>query len=939
MRFVRRKLAEYSKSTRPIRIIGTWSDSRVRLPAFARRHLAALAMIAAVLFAVTADGQISYVDVTAASGLDFVHHVPMPPASPVGPSLWAGSGAAVADYDLDGDLDVYLVDSFGWPNRLFRNNGDRTFAEVTEGSGLADTGSGRMALFLDLDNDGDPDLVLGNETQGYAGLTSSRVYRNDYGVFADVSAGSGFDPQGIILGGMSATDFNHDGLLDIYVTQWDVINGTPFNYFYQGLGDFRFMDVTESVGLRADNTEVSAWASVFLDLDNDGDQDLFTAVDFDVNYYFRLEGASSSNPHFVDDSLVVRPFHCCNDSSGNDMGIAVGDVEGDGDLDLFTTNITLPPPNEQLRTNALLVNHGLPAPFTDEAVDRGIWQSYWGWGTAFFDADLDGDLDLYSVNGRGAGDGGYWSDRSAQLFVNDGAGNSMNGSGYFTEMAAQAGADHRGNSRGLVPFDYDRDGDADLLIVNVAQPAALLENVTPTPHRWLALKFRAVSGNRDAVGAKVKIRVNGREQMRELFAGGSLYTSIPFEAHFGLENALRVDAVNVEWLGGGQTSWVNVPSNQYFSIVEGAPAPTPVLVGLEIEGPSEVPAENAITLAARAVRHFAPDMYVEPLWSVSPAGIVTVAANGVLVAGVVEDDVDVQITAMYGSISATHVVRVRAEMSPIGPAPVIEITRPTAAASYFTTEAQVDLAGTITEDAPIVSVAWSASALSGGPCSVSGLNWTCDAVRILPGEQTITVELLDAADRRGSDVITITRVVEETSAPVLIVAPISIVFEPDTTSTQIRVSLQGEGELSYSVESNQAWITVFPISGRIGAQSVDSLHEIRVNREILVSNQPAEATILVTAESSDVPPVSIAVQVHGISDPVSGQEPPDENPTEPSVNDPPVSPNDETGNDDLQTDDDEPRTGGSPASPCSSLAVIPTALLLLAFTLLRKTSS
>ncbi|MCH7719646.1 MAG: VCBS repeat-containing protein, partial [Planctomycetes bacterium] len=417
--------------------------------------------LAVALPANSASGQLAFSEVTAQSQIDFVHHDP--DLGILDNSWWVGTGAAVADYDLDGDLDVYLVDSFGWPNQLYRNNGDKTFTNVTEESGLGDTGGGTMGLFVDLDNDGDPDLVVANNTDSiYGTLAPAQMFRNDgAGSFANVTDGSGFEPQGIQVGGMAATDYNQDGLLDLYVVYWHHNSDALYNYLYRNDGDLKFTDVTALVGLDAASTQVRTWTPVFVDLDGNGLQDLYAAVDFDANYMFLLD-FDGVDYAFTDVSAEADIQHV-----DNDMGVAVGDCNGDGLLDLFSTNITFEPPNELERTNALYINQGFPEPFTEEAVDRGAWQSYWGWGAVFFDAELDGDLDIYSVGGRPVD---YYIDSPSQLFVND-------GSGYYEDLGAEAGADLVADSRGLVAFDYDADGDQDLLIVNALTPATLLENI------------------------------------------------------------------------------------------------------------------------------------------------------------------------------------------------------------------------------------------------------------------------------------------------------------------------------------------------------------------------------------------------------------------------------------------------------------------------------
>lgn len=493
-----------------------------------------------------ATGQVTFVDVTAESQLDLSNH-----AQEEG---WFGAGAAVGDYDGDGDLDVYVIDIFGWPSRLYRNDGNKTFTDVTEQAGVGHLGSSRMALFLDLDNDGDQDLVLGNEGTGAPPSTTAQLYRNDGGTFTNVTVGSGLLPRGVILGGMSATDYDGDGRVDLYFTYWANLRGEPYNFLYHNDGNFHFTDVTQSMGLLLFNTQVRTWSPVFIDVNADGYQDLFSAVDFDHNYLFLYDPNSQT---FVDVSIEANVLHEGKNTTGNDMGLAVGDCDGDGDLDIFTTNITLPIEGGG-RTNALFINH-MPDPFTDEAVTRGVWQSYWGWGTDFLDVDLDGDLDLVSVGGR---NGSSWGDKPGQLFLND-------GTGFYEDIGPEAGADHLADSRTEIAFDYDGDGDEDLLITDVDQPGVLLENVTIHTNHYLVVRLVGTVRTRDAIGAKIRLTANGHTQFHEMHAGASFFAALPWDQHFGVGAATSVDEIVVDWPGGALTLLVDVPVDQVITIVEG----------------------------------------------------------------------------------------------------------------------------------------------------------------------------------------------------------------------------------------------------------------------------------------------------------------------------------------------------------------------------------
>jgi len=540
----------------------------------------------AVVIAAPAAAQLSFVDVTAESGLHFVgEYGPTFDFSVLG---WPvtdmfemlqrnmGNGAAVGDYDNDGDFDVYLLGQLGHPNILYRNDRVATlasrrprattwststgsparardalrFTDVTDDAGVGDTGMSRAAAFVDLDNDGWQDLVLVNDSMEEEGAPTSAIYRNNAdGTFTDVTSGSGFAPWGLLKGGLGVTDYDGDGLLDLYVTVWTAGGGAGVpifpghNRLYRNDGGFRFTDVTVEAGLGI--IERDSFTPIFADFDRDGDPDLYVTVDHTWDLYYRNDGGV-----FVDQALVVGATH-----NGNDMGAAPGDFDGDGDLDIFCTNIT--DPDNGFGTgqfNTLLVNQFAQVGqvgFVDDAMTRGVADTRWGWGAEFFDADDDGDLDLFAVNGYDEfvlfhePDNTNLVDIPADLFVNDGAGNLL--------RAANTGAETVGDSRAAIAFDFDRDGDRDLLVTNVQGPAVLLDNRTAGGH-WLDVKLIGGGGvNRDAVGAIIEITAGGQEQFREIIGGGSYLSGRPFEAHFGLGAATTVDQIVVTWPGGAQT--------------------------------------------------------------------------------------------------------------------------------------------------------------------------------------------------------------------------------------------------------------------------------------------------------------------------------------------------------------------------------------------------
>lgn len=565
----------------------------------------------------TALAQPSFVDVTPTCGIAHTCEygptlTPMMDWVDISMQRNVGSGAAVGDYDNDGDLDVLMLASLTFPNRLFRNNlnsGSKSFTDVTTIAGVGDTGLSRVAHFADLDNDGWLDLIVINDDDGDVATPPSRIYRNNRdGTFTDVSAASGFRPIGYLHCGAAMADYDRDGLLDIFVTAWRRANAvTPTNEPYPGgnrlfrnMGDFQFEEVTSAAGLIG--LSVDAFTPIFHDLNGDHWPDLFIAVDFFPDLLFL-----NTNGQFTDASGPTGTSH-----TGNDMGAACADFDDDGDLDIYTTNITdpsFPPLGWPTHGNCFYVNDATPAgmpQFSDEASTRSCFDTYWGWGTEFIDIDNDGDLDLMAANG--------FDEQVIMLRPNSLIYNTPtvlltnNGSGQFTRTLA-AGLEPGEDSRALIAFDYDRDGDQDILIGNLNQPSRLLENVTPASGRWLGVRLIQGPGRlRNAVGATVSARIDLVTKRREIMRGGSYLAGVAAEAHFGLGAATAVDELTVTWPDGASSVWTNIPADQWITLsrVEGDCQADGVIDGNDIHG---------------FVKHLMNDAEAPPCLGFSDAGV------------------------------------------------------------------------------------------------------------------------------------------------------------------------------------------------------------------------------------------------------------------------------------------------------------------------------
>jgi len=525
----------------------------------------------------TASGQVAFSDVAVSTGLDFVtvHGATfdMDDLGAPGPVVTQlqmvqrnmGHGAAVGDYDDDGDLDVYILGGLGERNVLFENQlelGTLQFVDVTATAELENLGLSRVAQFVDLDNDGDRDLILLNDSDPGGVHPRSVIYSNDGdGTFSDVTPGSGFTPVGYIKGGLGVVDYDQDGRLDIWVSNWGALQGAGFtwmpgqNRLYRNLGDFQFEDVTTAAGFGT--IESNSFTPLFVDFDNDGDADVYIAVDGYQDYFFRNDGGT-----YTDVTTTVGATHV-----GTDMGAIIHDFDLDGDLDFYTTNVT--PPDNSYGGNTLMVNQLVETgslSFVDEADTRGVFNTGWGWGTEWIDCNNGGYKELYAVNGfdefvaisQPPDYADYMIDLRAFLFTDYTSGN-------FAELPA-TGADVIGDARAAIKFDADRDGLQDLLVTNIEGPVVLLKNEAVSSGHWLTVKLEAGGPvNREAVGARVTMMVGGQTLVQEMLGGGSYLSGRPFEMHFGVNAYATIDELRVDWPGGYQNVATNVATDTVWT--------------------------------------------------------------------------------------------------------------------------------------------------------------------------------------------------------------------------------------------------------------------------------------------------------------------------------------------------------------------------------------
>jgi hypothetical protein len=476
--------------------------------------------------------RVTFADVTEAAGIHFRHFAGWR-TSQIPEDM--GSGAAWGDYDRDGWLDLYVVSMIGplsmtpeegqqagTCNRLFRNNGDGTFTDVTEAAGVGFCGWGMGAAWGDYDNDGDLDLYI-------TGYVRYVPVRND-------PSALGFDIE------------NPPG-----------INPSTFeperNLFYRNNGDGTFSEIAVRAGVA--DPEGKGLSAAWVDLDEDGWLDLYVANDVSDNTFFRNRGDGT----FEDLSYpaLVADYR-------SSMGIAVGDWDGDTDLDLFLKHWVAQ--ENALYTNLLREQGKLR--FRDEADQFGLGQislDYVGWGTSFFDYDNDGRLDLFVTNGSTL----QQRDRPHLLVPQKDLLFWNRGADGFYDVSAVSGSffDSLYVGRGAAFADYDNDGDVDIFVVNHGGRGVLLRNEGGNRNSWLEVALESRTCNRMALGARVRVVAAGRVQVCQIGAQSTYLSQNSPVAHFGLGTAVQVDTLEVIWpCNGHRQVLTDVPARQIVRIVE-----------------------------------------------------------------------------------------------------------------------------------------------------------------------------------------------------------------------------------------------------------------------------------------------------------------------------------------------------------------------------------
>ena len=510
-----------------------------------------------------------------------------------------GPGAALWDYDGDGDLDVYLVQSAmlepgrkpaqawfapepGWKpgHRLFRNElipqSSLGFTDVTTQAGVGSVSYGMGVAVGDYDNDGDLDLYLTN-------YGPNLLYRNNGDATFTHLKGAGADDSRWTTSA-AFLDYDRDGDLDLFVTNYGnfTVEGNnpchnkmgirdycgPSAYrpvpdrLFRNEGNSKFVDVTEEAGLGA--AFGTGLGAVCADFDADGWTDIYVANDETPNQLWMNQG----NGTFAETGLLSGTAFNADGNAEGSMGVTAADFNNDGAEDLFMTHLVE-------ETHTLYLNDG-SAGFSDQTSRFGLTgaMTYTGFGTEWFDYDNDGNLDLFVANGavrmtRLAEPTEYPYHQINQLFHNDGHGN-------YRETTARAGAALQLSevSRGAAFGDIDNDGDVDILVTNNNGPVRLLLNEVGSRRHWLQVQLQGVTSNRYGMGARVVLIRDGKKSLwRRAHTDGSYLSANDHRVHFGLGLDAQVKAVVVHWPGGSSEIWEEIQADQLLTLREGSGRP------------------------------------------------------------------------------------------------------------------------------------------------------------------------------------------------------------------------------------------------------------------------------------------------------------------------------------------------------------------------------
>ncbi len=540
---------------------------------------------------VATKSEVHFTEVSRTAGISSFHHIAGGPQKDYILES-KGGGAAVFDYNGDGWLDIFLVSGATFEelenpnaprphrNKLFRNNRDGTFTDVTEAAGLGAWGWGTGAAAADYDNDGCVDLYVTNYGR------NTLYHNNCDGTFTDVTSKAGVE-GGSWSTGAAWGDYDRDGRLDLYVARYIDFkreevpkkgSAAPYCQYggvrvycgprglkplagilYHNNGNGTFTDVTQKA-MGPNVPRYYSFTPVWMDVNNDGWPDLFVTDDSTPNLLFR----NRKDGTFEEIGAVAGCAYSRDGLEQAGMGVDFADYDHDGWLDLFVGNFA-----DDYSTLFRNLGNGT---FKDTTEEVGLRAATWPmltWATKFIDYDLDGWPDLFIVNGHVYPEADQWNmdagfKQHPQVFRNL-------RNGKFKDVTASLGNDllRKELGRAAAFGDLDNDGDIDVVVNNLDSTPWLLRCDSPPDAQWILVRLVGTRSNREGLGARVIVRAGGLDQMQEVHQSGGFCSSNDPRAHFGLGASTVIDELEVRWPSGAVQKFTKVKSRQILTIKEG----------------------------------------------------------------------------------------------------------------------------------------------------------------------------------------------------------------------------------------------------------------------------------------------------------------------------------------------------------------------------------
>ncbi len=510
--------------------------------------LPACGVVCALVFSASASGQtLTFTEVSAETGIVVNHQVPAD--MPMGAVV---SGGAVGDFNNDGWQDLFVMSGGVEPDRLFINNGDGTFTDQAAAWGVALAHYGTAAVCADFNGDGWMDISVSSmgPSSGSPSPGMNMLYRNNGdGTFTDIAQAAGVAMRVATVDSFATAfgDYDGDGDLDMFSTAYTLHHqgNRLWRNNLRETGDETFTDVSAETGVDAAiSDDVSGFVPGFVDIDMDGDLDIILIADHGSSRMLKNDG----NGMFSDFTPFVDRL-----DEPNGMGLAIGDVNNDGRLDFYASSIF----HSFLATSGNMLYIQEPdGTFTEHAQAAGVNECGWGWGVLIVDLDHDGLEDLVATKNAQGSSPSY-------IFQNDGA-------VLFEDISLQCGFLHYAGGRGLVNFDYDNDGDEDIVVFTNGGPVGVWRNDLVGPGaNWLRVKLDTSARPGlapDGFQSVVRIRAGETRHLQVIDGATNHCSSGEHGAHFGLGDIEMLDAVRVEWTDGTSTTLSNVPANQILTV-------------------------------------------------------------------------------------------------------------------------------------------------------------------------------------------------------------------------------------------------------------------------------------------------------------------------------------------------------------------------------------